>query len=185
MFTVRPYQDKDRENCREVCFVTSHGFTTEKKRAALYNLFCDYYLEFEKDTCFVAVNEKDEAIGYVICADDYAEYEKNYREHYLPALKKIGKGYWIYKVFDLAAKRKIAKRYPAHLHIDIKPEGQRQGLGHKLVDALKARLKEKGVEGVFLEVGKGNKQGISFYKKYGFKKYKEPISGIVYALDID
>lgn len=183
--TIRPYQPKDFENCRKICYETSHNFDTEKKRQALYNMYCDYYLEFESDTCFVAADENDEAIGYILCADNYDEYVKNYSEHYLGELKKLHKPFWLMRRADMFLRRNIAKKYPAHLHIDILPKGQRQGLGHKLVDALVDALRKKGVNGVFLIVGKGNQKGINFYRKYGFKEYKKVIGGIVFALDID
>ena len=61
-----------------------------------------------------------------------------------------------------------AKKYPAHLHIDILPEAQHQGYGAKLMDVLMDYLAEKGVKGVHLGVGGDNAGGIRFYEKYGF-----------------
>ena len=61
-----------------------------------------------------------------------------------------------------------AKKYPAHLHIDILPEAQHKGYGTKLMDALMDYLAEKGVKGVHLGVGGDNAGGIRFYEKYGF-----------------
>jgi ribosomal protein S18 acetylase RimI-like enzyme len=182
---VRPYEKKDFDNCREICYVTSHGFETEARKQALYYLYCDYYLEYESDTCFVVANDKDEAIGYILCADNYKEYEKNYRKYYMSKLKKISKPFWLMRNIDMLLRRPLTKKFPAHMHIDIKPEGQGQGMGHKLVDTLVKTLKEKGVKGLFLVVGKENKKGVSFYRKYGFNQYKDVISGIVFTIDID
>lgn len=182
---IRPYQEKDFENCREICYVTSHGFDAPNKKQALYNMYCDYYLKFEPDTCFVAVNDNDEAIGYILCADNYQEYEKKYRKYFMGDLKKLSLSFYLMRHFDMILRRKLAKTFPAHMHIDIKPEGQRQGLGHKLVDELVKALKAKGVKGVFLIVGKGNEKGVNFYTKYGFNRYKDVIGGIVFTIDID
>lgn len=38
----------------------------------------------------------------------------------------------------------LYQAYPAHLHIDIKPRGQGQGNGKRLMDALLAELTRQG-----------------------------------------
>ena len=64
----------------------------------------------------------------------------------------------------------FVKNYPAHMHINILEPYQRMGLGSKLVDALTANFRAKGIPGMNLGVGSGNVKGRSFYTKYGFKK---------------
>ncbi|MFA5449190.1 MAG: GNAT family N-acetyltransferase [Clostridia bacterium] len=182
---IRPYQPKDFENCREICYLTSQGFDTEKKKAALLNMFCDYYLEYEADTCFVAANDEDEAIGYIICADSYEEYEKNYRANYMKDLKKLSFFFWLVRDIELRMRRKLAKKFPAHLHINLKPGSQRQGAGHKLTDALLTELKSRGVSGIFLGVGAKNETGKRFYRKYGFTEYKRDVASIIFTIDIN
>ena len=44
--------------------------------------------------------------------------------------------------------------YPAHLHIDILPEGQGQGMGRKLIEIFCNKLIEMKVQALHLEVGK-------------------------------
>ena len=60
---------------------------------------------------------------------------------------------------------KYKGEYPAHLHIDVLPEYQRMGLGHKMTDVLLAHLKEKGVKVIFSHA---NMQPLSVMKKAGF-----------------
>ena len=71
--------------------------------------------------------------------------------------------------FEPRLQKKYAKKYPAHLHIDLLPEAQGQGGGTALMNALKAHLREKNVRGVFLCVGKDNKKALRFYKKQDFQ----------------
>ncbi|MEJ2615216.1 MAG: GNAT family N-acetyltransferase [Ignavibacteriaceae bacterium] len=52
----------------------------------------------------------------------------------------------------------------------VRPEKQRQGIGKKLLDYVSQFNKELDVE-----VFEANIAGMSFYKKYGFKKIKEYI----------
>ncbi|WP_125775967.1 GNAT family N-acetyltransferase [Antribacter gilvus] len=58
--------------------------------------------------------------------------------------------------------------YPAHLHIDLMPEAQRQGLGSRLLDTLRAALAERGVPGVHLSMDPANVNARAFYDRYGF-----------------
>ncbi|MBE1874905.1 GNAT family N-acetyltransferase [Myceligenerans sp. TRM 65318] len=58
--------------------------------------------------------------------------------------------------------------HPAHLHIDLLPEGQRRGLGRRLLDTLRAALAERGVPGVHLGMDPANTGARAFYDAYGF-----------------
>src|SRR5690606_4384619 len=59
-------------------------------------------------------------------------------------------------------------RYPAHLHIDLLPEAQRQGLGRALIDTLIDALRGRGVAGLHLAASIGNTDAIAFYPRVGF-----------------
>ena len=82
----------------------------------------------------------------------------------------------------LQQKHKAA--YPAHLHIDLLPEYQRQGLGSRLVDTLADHLRKKGVPGVMLTVGGSNEVGQSFYNKYGFARIDALPDDVAYGLKL-
>ena len=79
--------------------------------------------------------------------------------------------------------RKLKKRYPAHLHIDILPVGQRMGIGTALVDRLREKLRSEGIPGVFLICGAKNEKGVNFYRKYGFKEIKKLPGSIIFATE--
>jgi ribosomal protein S18 acetylase RimI-like enzyme len=181
---VRPYQSKDFENCRDICYVTSHGFDKDKYKRALWYMYCDYYLIHEPETCFVVANDNDEAIGYVLCAKDHKVYRKQFKRYYSEPLRKASFKHWLYFKISTFLDRGYARKYPAHLHIDIKPEGQRQGMGHKLVDALVAKLKELKVPGLFLTVSDKNEKGVGFYRKYGFAQTKKLPGAYLFTLDL-
>ena len=89
------------------------------------------------------------------------------------------------KGLELVFERKLARGMPAHLHIDILPEAQRQGIGHRLMNALMFRLKELGVPKVYLVVGTSNVKGVSFYEKYGFEAVRELPGSRQYAIDVE
>lgn len=181
---IRPYEEKDKENVRFVC-LNSDGPCRMGKRQQnfLLTTYCDYFIEKEGDNCFVAVDENDRAIGYVLCAEDYDNFKKVFRQEYLPRFRKYELLFKKAAIISTLIQSKYKKDYPAHMHIDILPEYQRMGLGHKLMDALCENLKTKGVKGVCLTVWSGNKKGRNFYKKYGFTLLKTISTTAVYALN--
>ena len=173
MVKIIPYEEKYKEDVRNVC-LNSDGpcDLDEKGKFYILNTFCDYFIEQEGENCFVAVNENDRAVGYVICARDYDGYYKRFCEEYLPRFD-------VSATDDIEGARHSAdmqgefkNEYPAHLHIDVLPEYQRAGLGHRMVDALLALLREKGIKGVMLTTGVDNEKGRGFYNKYGFTELK-------------
>lgn len=182
---IRKYEEKDRKNVQKVCIETAPNCNTDAKKALTLALYCDYYLDFEGGDCFVCATEDGEAGGYIMCAPDYARYEKMFTEHYLNKLKKIKFGLKFYKKSELKAMRKFAADYPAHLHIDISAEYQRQGVGHMLMDALIVKLKADGVKGVFLGCGANNTKGCNFYRKYGFTEIRKMPGSIIFAMKIN
>lgn len=181
---IRPYQQKDFDRMHKICFETSSGFESEKGKVALFATYCDYYINEDAESCFVAVNDLDEAIGYVICAPDDKKYQRVFKEKYAPILKKASPIRYIFHVANEWLCKKIKKEYPAHLHIDILPEGQRQGLGTALIDRILTHLKENGVPGVYLVCGAGNEKGVNFYRKYGFKELAHKFGSVTFGIKL-
>jgi ribosomal protein S18 acetylase RimI-like enzyme len=63
--------------------------------------------------------------------------------------------------------------YPAHLHINIHPNYQRNGLGSLLLEAYEQNLIQKSVAGYHLGVYGKNQVGISFYEKKGLTRLRQ------------
>lgn len=161
MTTIRQYEPKDRPAVERICA----GKAGPLKKAFL-TCFCNYYIEREPENCFVAANEADECVGYVLCASDFQRWAKVFQKEYYgkswnPVTKGMGKG-------TVEGFRDFAGEYPAHLHIDIDDDYQRQGIGTRLIDALTQHLKKNGVKGVMFSVAADNEKGKNFYNKYGF-----------------
>jgi hypothetical protein len=71
----------------------------------------------------------------------------------------------------------LLEEYPAHLHVDILPEYQRQGWGRKLMDVLVERLREERVQGMHLLKAGDNIGSEIFYGSVGFRRYGEVMDG--------
>ena len=170
---IRAARPEDLAAMRHICLATSTEQAREKKALgdAFLLAFCDYYARAETEHCFVAVNEKDVPIGYILCAPSFERWEKGVRENECKQgsflartiAKTIVKG-------EADSMRPFADRYPAHLHIDLLPECQRMGLGTRLMDTLISHLRELGIPGVMLGVAGDNEKGINFYRCYGFSE---------------
>jgi ribosomal protein S18 acetylase RimI-like enzyme len=78
---------------------------------------------------------------------------------------------------DLAA-------YQAHLHIDLLPEAQGQGLGRRMIEALLGRMRAAGVPSIHLGVGARNANAIAFYEHVGFHQIKAYPGWIAYGMNL-
>ncbi|MCL2508898.1 MAG: GNAT family N-acetyltransferase [Oscillospiraceae bacterium] len=187
---IRPYERRDFDQVRLICIATDNRpARSETRRTFVLKTYCDYYIETEPRNCFVAVDlDADpgggKVAGYILCAEDYEDYAKNFAKNYLPKIKETG---WMNSVMVRAEVRVFGRHaafFPAHMHIDILPAYQRQGVGGRLVDTLVAHLKAKKIKGVMLIVGSKNIKGCSFYRKYGFSEIGKIGSGIEFGLDL-
>lgn len=184
MNTVRPYQPSDKDRVRHICLRNAECLDApESTQKYILLMYCDYYIEQEPQNCFVAVDDDNQAVGYIICAEDYAKYEKTFREIYLPRCAEISTKRYVDAEFDLLTHSMFRGNYPAHFHIDIYEEYQRKGIGSLLISALRMHLREKNIDGVMLVCGADNIQAQSFYKKNGFKTLLTTKFGTAMALD--
>lgn len=167
--SVRPCRSDDLDAMREICIETSSlPMKNEKDVRFLLLMYCDPYVEYTDD-CFVAVDEDDRPVGYVLCAADTREYLRQFRKNVLPEISKLGFIYAIKARFETAGQAMFRAFAPAHLHIDLTASARRKGIGTALIKTLKKHLAQKGVEHVQLTCGSKNKVAISFYKRNGFK----------------
>lgn len=186
MATIRPYQPGDKENVRHICIQTGPARAMEAgpDQSKLLTCYCDYYIECEPHNCFVIADDADQAVGYILCAEDCRQYRAQFLHDYAPRTKELT---WFHRMEchgSAILPWFFRKRYPAHLHIDILPDYQRMGLGSQLMNALTAHLREKGIPGVMLAVGADNQKGRSFYRKYGFRTLLHLPGVVVMGLDL-
>jgi GNAT superfamily N-acetyltransferase len=78
----------------------------------------------------------------------------------------------------------IVERYPAHLHIDLLPVTQGQGLGRQLIERFTEELRKRGVRGVHLGVDRRNTGAHRFYERTGFTRVGDPDGPVWYAKEL-
>lgn len=130
--------------------------------------YVDYYPCHAGSTSLGLELEDGTLAGYVLCATDPDAYFRQLEQEYAPAMEALMPG--SYEPFLEAQSyiREFARDYPAHLHINVVPEAQNLKAGTRLMEALLALLKEKGIPGVCLGVDSSRKQAVHFYEKNGF-----------------
>lgn len=186
MYTIRKYKESDKNRLRLICRETTgeENKKSENKLRSITLIFNDYFTENEPDNIFVAVDENDEPVGYVICSTNLRKFRKKMLTTY--ALRVL-------KTYPLSLPLHIAsviavfiakRRYRVHLHIDLLPEAQRKGLGTKLIDELCAHLKKLGIKNVSVMTIERHSMGYPFYKKYGFRVVSK-IPGKRYTMTYD
>ncbi len=192
-FAIRPYHPSDLYMLYRICLLTANS--GEDASALLSepelpgHLFAASYAHFEPDLTFVLTRD-DSPVGYCLGARDSAAFEARCEREWYPVLRKryplrpetdssmdaryIG---WIH---HRGEPDPYWLEYPAHLHIDILPEGQGQGWGRKLIETLTGRMREIGVSAVHLGVSPVNHRAIAFYEAVGF--HRVPAGGVVFGM---
>ena len=181
---VRPYNKKDFRYIQDICMATSKYAEedTPTNRAILCAMYCDYYLDNQSDYCFVAVDDNDIPIGYVISVVDLDEYEERMTEEYLPLVRKVSSGdYFRFIAETKVTQRYIREGYTAHFHVNVLEEYQRQGLGTQLVETLENKLRGMFVEGAYLICGQKNAAARAFYEKLGYEDIDYLVGSVVYG----
>ncbi len=185
MIGIRKYEAKDKPAALKILVETSRlPVATKEDIRYLELMYNDYYTETEPENCFVAVDENDEAVGYIICAENHKKFADLFKKFYLPEIRELGLGYYFKALMDIYGHVFYAKKYPAHLHINVLNVCQGQGTGTKLMDALKAELRSKGVNGLMLSCAADNDGAIRFYKRNGFKVLNELAGGCIMAVEL-
>lgn len=170
MASVRPYQEKDKERVQHICLMNAECINSPvDTQKYILIMYCNYYIEQEPENCFVAVNDNDEAVGYIICSENYDKYEKIFLENYLEQCSAISPKRYVEAKLDLLSHSMFRNEYSAHFHIDIDENYQRMGLGSLLISTLKAHLRKKNITKLMMVCGEDNYNAINFYKKNGFK----------------
>ena len=175
MYTIRKYKPSDKERLRFICKETTWDDNKKdvNKLDSIAVIYNDYFTEYESENIFVAVNEDDIPVGYVICSSNF----KLFKEKMLGDIKNRVKNTYAPSLLifyaTLISVMITKKPYRTHLHIDILPEAQRTGLGTKLIDALCAHLKEKNIRNVSVLTIDTGSMGYKFYTKYGFRTFSK------------
>jgi ribosomal protein S18 acetylase RimI-like enzyme len=183
---IRDYRPADLAEIYAICLLVGDngGDATPlyRERNILGDLYAGAYGLLAPE--FALVAEDQEGIcGFTLGVLDTATFEDRLEREWWPALRQRYRD-----PSDIpAAKRTADERaaslihhpprassdllaaYPSHLHIDVLPRQQGQGLGGRLMQSLLDALRQVGSPGVHLVVSAGNPHAIGFYHHRGFR----------------
>jgi len=195
--SIRHYIKSDLPYLYEICLKTgdSGKDATHLYRDSLLlgHFYAAPYAVFHPELTFILA-ENEKPVGYIIGTDNsQAFYEMTEKEWFQSLRAKYPMPNESDSSLDARIIRLIHKghvpkpellSYPAHLHIDILPEGQGRGMGRKLIETFINKLIEMKVPALHLEVGKRNVNAIQFYEKVGFSVIKEYEYSIGYGIKL-
>jgi len=156
MVDIIPLSDDTTEGAEaaiERIFFASAGrktFADEAEQSAFRERWLGRYLDHDRSHAFVARDESDGIVGYLVGSLDDPARTDRFRD-----------------ISFYAGFADLTVRYPAHLHINLDPEWRSQGIGGRLIDAFASHAAKRGAGGVHIVTGDGVRN-VRFYERCGF-----------------
>lgn len=199
MAVIRPYRATDRAALAEICVRTADaggdatGILTDD--ALWGDLFAVPYSERHPDLAWIVESDDGRAIGYLVATDDTDAFYAWFRDAWWPrfhetrprpaALRTREQHLIEYGWSRAPGVDRDARAYPAHLHIDLLPETQGQGLGRRLIETLFDELRRRGVTGLHLGMDPANAGAAVFYERLGMQRLEAPEGELVFGVRFD
>jgi ribosomal protein S18 acetylase RimI-like enzyme len=196
-FTIRPYHSADLPDLYRICLGTGDA---GQDATQLYqdpyvigHYYAAPYAILEPDLSFILTRD-GVPCGYVLGVRDTATFGQRCEAEWFPPLRArypmpattdtSRDAHMIRALYKGHNQQNEFSDYPAHLHIDILPEGQGHGWGRRLIETLIGQMRALDVPAVHLGVGGRNLRAIGFYEHVGFHRIKEAPWGLVLGMTL-
>ena len=193
-FDIRLYHPNDMPRLYEICLLTGdsgNDATGQLSDEILGHYYAAPYPLFQPELC-VTLLESGVPCGYLVGTSDSASFSHFFNEEWLPPLLKRyelpGRDVQTREASMIRQLRMgyippaCTSNYPAHLHINVLPIGQGQGLAKQMMDQFTKALKSLSIPGLHLEVSVLNPRAINFYRAYGFAEVDQSDFAITFGL---
>ncbi|MEF0939107.1 GNAT family N-acetyltransferase [Rhizobium sp. BR 362] len=190
MINIRSVQSDDIDQLYVISLVTGDA---GKDATALHrdgrmigHIYSVPYAVLSPTTVFVAEDEEG-VCGYIAGVFDTAAFEERLEREWWPELRKrYAEPSDDSSAWDADQQRSFTihhpKRtptaltdpFPAHIHMNLLPRTQGQGIGSALLDRWLSNARAHGVKGVHLGANAGNHSGIRFWASRGFSRLELP-----------
>jgi ribosomal protein S18 acetylase RimI-like enzyme len=188
--TIRKALESDADALYEVCLRTAAGgddgtdkFDDPRLAGAI---FAVPYPIFEPSLAFVAEDEEGVG-GYIVGALDTLDFDAVLEREWWPKLReqyplgvsrRADDQRMVDHIHNPPAPPEVAyPNHPSHLHINLLPRMQGQGLGRKFMDVLFTELRAQGSPGVHLNVWAHNERAVAFYRHLGLDELHDNGTG--------
>jgi GNAT superfamily N-acetyltransferase len=192
---IRPYEARDRDAVRRVCFVTGYMGNPVawqwRDPESFADIFSGYYTDREPESALV-VEIEGEVSGYLLgCVDS----EKVWDVGAVAARHIVRRGIafrpgtarvvWrtvVDAAVDIRRGRVTREqlefadpRWPAHLHVDLLLRARGQGVGRTMVTTWLDSLRARSVPGCHLQTMAENTGAVAFFESVGFVRHGDPV----------
>lgn len=185
-FEIRSFHPSDLYSLYRICLLTGDSGKDAseiyKDPEILGHFYAAPYAVLEPELCFVAV-KNGRPVGYILGTQNSEQFAARCEAEWFPPLRqrypfppdsdKSPDAAIIRRIHAGQPVKPELLKYPAHLHIDLLPEAQGQGLGRKLIQVFADKLRQLHVPALHLEVGRKNENAIMFYERVRFRRVFE------------
>ncbi len=176
---LRPLRAEDLDALYDIALKTGDagGDATRfhKDRRLLGHLYAAPYGVLAPNWCVVAEDEEG-VCGYVVGAPDTRSFADELERSWWPELRgrypdpgpppfASADAARIYQMYHPSLPpAAVIDRFPAHMHMNILPRAQGQGVGRALCEKWCAMAEKRGVSGVHVGVSPKNHRGAAFWQ---------------------
>ena len=200
---IREARASDSKSVSRICLLTGDAGKTAEHLHDFGELiglmYAEPYVQLPAGFGFVMVDpsKSDAVVGYVLGTADTRLFEQQASDSWFPEVQKRypypprhpqdpdrplkpADERYIRTIHNPPRTPQVQIAFsPAHLHIDILPEYQRQGWGRRLMDRAFEHLKEQGLDRVWLGLDPRNESARKFYQRLGFEDIEGAPEGVM------
>lgn len=201
MATIRRFRADDLPALYDICLKTGDSGQDATHLYAdpwiIGEIYAAPYGVLQPDLAFVAEDDQGVA-AYVLGTPDTRGFEARQEAEWWPRLRTLHpeppgppshdwtrdewRAYQIHHPFTVP--QAVVEAAPAHLHINLLPRLQGQGMGQALVATLTAALRQATARQVHLGCDRANHRALRFYDVYGFARFDEGRDTVWMTLDL-
>lgn len=185
--TIRPYRPEDLPALYEICLKTgdsgADGTHLYVDPMVIGEIYAAPYGILNPSLAFVAEDE-DGVAGYIVGAADTHAFEARLEAEWWPSRRPlyadpsdVPPTRWTpdqVRAWQIHHPRPtpqaVVDAAPAHLHINLLPRLQGQGIGTRFVDTWRAAVAAEGVARIHLGCSIDNHRALRFYDRYGWTR---------------
>ncbi len=191
MTILRPARLDDLEQIYGISLVTGDAgkdaTPLHRDGKLIGHIYSAPYVSLNPEAAFVAEDEQGVA-GYIVGAYDTLAFQALLEREWWPALRAAysepqgDPALWDADQNRIAAiyhpsfaPAAVIDAFPAHIHMNLLPRLQGQGIGTRLLDLWFATARDAGVKAVHLGANANNAGGIRFWSSRGFERLGPPL----------
>lgn len=202
MVVIRAWRPSDLEALYDICLATgdagadaAHLYRDPK---LIGHVYAGAYAALSPETGFVV--EDDVGVGgYIVGPADTRAFEACAEAQWWPALRaryadppgapaSLDERMRHLIHHPARMPRRIVEAYPAHLHVNLLPRLQGQGIGRRLIAHWLETVRGMGARGAHLAVGARNARAVEFYRTMGFdeiERFAAPFDVVVFGIQAE